>query len=92
VKSKQWCSGAGQFAHRDAAPSSLVTCPVCNRKGLNGEEPRSAGLTTYEAYDEAAGEYRLVVPRHAAKKTQPGDIGQASFPAREPYDSREWGR
>jgi hypothetical protein len=88
VKEKKWCSGAGSLAFRDAAPSSLVTCPVCNRKGLNGEEPNSAGLTNYDSCHDC-----LVVPRHTARKTQPGDIGQASFaPPEGRYlrDSREW--
>lgn len=94
MKEKKWCPGAGSLAFRDTAPSSLVTCPVCNRKGLNGEEPNSAGLTNYDSYHDC-----LVVPRHTARKTQPGDIGQASFAPHDPLgredvkrwgDSREW--
>ena len=88
MKEKKWCPGAGSLAFRDTAPSSLVTCPVCNRKGLNGEEPNSAGLTNYDSYHDC-----LVVPRHTARKTQPRDIGQASFaPPEGRYlrDSREW--
>jgi rRNA maturation protein Nop10 len=76
-----------------------VTCPVCGRKDLNGEPPHSAGFSTYEAYHEKSGEYRLVVPRHTARKMQPRDIGQASFAPHDPYgredvnrwcDSRGW--
>lgn len=86
MKPKQWCPGAGKLARYDVLPSSLVTCGVCNRGGLNGAAP-----TRYERFTTAEGrivfgdephdgEGRLmgIVPAHQAKKTAPEDIGHGS--------------
>ncbi len=101
MKEKKWCPGAGSLAFRDTAPSSLVTCPVCGRGGLNGEEPAGHDYFGDADVRDGQGNWRYVVPQHQARKPRPEDIRQASFAPHDPYgredlkrwcDSREWSR
>ena len=101
MKPKTWCPGAGKLAPLDAPPSSLVTCPVCDRHGLNGELPKPPVHYGVDDLRDAKGRDRYEVPRHQAKPTRPEDIGEAPMAPHDPfgrealnrwYDSREWGR
>ncbi len=74
MKPKQWCPGAGKLAPLTAPPSSLVTCPVCNRRNLNGELPSYPGYYGVDDLRDADGNDRYEVPCHRAKPTQPEDI------------------
>ena len=101
MKPKTWCAGAGKLAPLDAPPSSLVTCPVCDRHGLNGELPKPPVHYGVDDLRDAKGRDRYEVPRHQAKPTRPEDIGEAPMAPHDPfgrealnrwYDSREWDR
>lgn len=101
MKEKKWCPGAGRLARLDAPPANLVTCPVCNRRGLNGEEPARQGFYGDADVRDEQGNWRYAVPRHQAKPTRPEDVRQAPMAPHDPFgreaekrwcDSREWDR
>ena len=101
MKEKKWCPGAGKLAPLTALPSSLVTCPVCNRRDLNGELPAHASHYGVDDIRDAEDNYRYEVPRHQAKPTRPEDIRQAPMAPHDPFgreaekrwcDSRGWDR
>lgn len=99
---RAWCRGAGTLAPVKP-PTSLVDCPVCGRRNLNGELPSAHG-----AFDDSDdGRTRYAVPIH---REAPPSLGEAlrahAANARAMrseddactaalgrwYDSREWGR
>lgn len=99
---RAWCSGAGKLA-TIKPPTSLVDCPACGRRNLNGELPYAHGVFD----DMADGRTRYVVPNHreappslddslraieANKRTMRSEDDAYAAALGRWYDSREWER